>query len=296
MGLLEKHNAKNEIAVVVILEEFDVFTTTAYQRLLYSFLDMSQRDAVPVLLFGLSRRLDVLDLLEKRIRSRLSHIQLCPFGELSFEQYCDAIKEYMLITDRSMEARSDVKNWNASILKCMESQEVRSTLSKSFRSSKTIGCLSTFLDIAIRRATSSGGDLAGSLQFAYALMYNSAEVAYLEGLSVLELTVLLALANLEEAHRDDQRVNFKMLQKYLSAFIQKKCRHICQDKEQIKQAFERLRRLELIVCPSRTVDKGYAIAEYQPVVLQVEAQTLRHFLRQAPVPVPIRQWAECVDI
>ncbi|KFD52000.1 hypothetical protein M513_07132, partial [Trichuris suis] len=180
MGLLEKHNARNKAAIVVIMEEFDVFMTTTYQRLLYSFLDMSQRGVVPVLLFGLSRRLDVVDLLEKRIRSRLSHVHLCPFGELSFEKYCEAIKEYLLISEKTMKGSSIVKSWNESVLACMQCQEVRNTLAKVFRSSKTIGCLSTFLDIAIRRVSNSDGDLKEAFQFAYNLMYSSTEFAYLE--------------------------------------------------------------------------------------------------------------------
>ncbi|KHJ48935.1 hypothetical protein D918_00041 [Trichuris suis] len=314
MGLLEKHNARNKAAIVVIMEEFDVFMTTTYQRLLYSFLDMSQRGVVPVLLFGLSRRLasirasskalilvlassrDVVDLLEKRIRSRLSHVHLCPFGELSFEKYCEAIKEYLLISEKTMKGSSIVKSWNESVLACMQCQEVRNTLAKVFRSSKTIGCLSTFLDIAIRRVSNSDGDLKEAFQFAYNLMYSSTEFAYLEGLSVLELTILLGLANLEETQKDDQRINFKMLQKHLTAFIQKKCRYICQEKEQLTQAFERLRKLELIVSPGRTTDRDHMMTEFQPLVLQVEAHTLRRFLRQASVPVPVRQWAECIDI
>ncbi|CDW57808.1 Origin recognition complex subunit 4 [Trichuris trichiura] len=283
--LLEKHNAKNKAAIVVIIEEFDMLTTTTYQRLLYSFLDMSQRGVVPVLLFGLSRRMasihtsskalilvptgrtDVVDLLEKRIRSRLSHIQLCPFGELSFEKYCESVKEYLLIPENSKKASSIEKSWNRDVL-----------------------------DIAIRRVLNCDEGLTEAFQFAYNLLNGSTEFEYLEGLSVLELTILLGLANLEETQKDDQRINFKMLQKHVTAFIQKKCRYICQDKEQLTQAFQRLRKLELIVSPGRTTDKDHTMIEFQPLVLQVEAHTLRRFLRQASVPVPVRQWAECIDI
>ncbi|KAK6606321.1 origin recognition complex subunit [Botrytis cinerea] len=64
------HAAKS---VVFVLDEFDLFTTHSRQTLLYNLFDIAQARKAPIAVLGLTTRVDVVESLEKRVKSRFSH-------------------------------------------------------------------------------------------------------------------------------------------------------------------------------------------------------------------------------
>jgi origin recognition complex subunit 4 len=60
-------------SVVFILDEFDLFTTHPRQTLLYNLFDIAQATKAPIVVLGLTTRVDVVEALEKRVKSRFSH-------------------------------------------------------------------------------------------------------------------------------------------------------------------------------------------------------------------------------
>jgi origin recognition complex subunit 4 len=60
-------------SVIFILDEFDLFTSHARQALLYNLFDIAQSRKAPILVLGLTTRVDVVESLEKRVKSRFSH-------------------------------------------------------------------------------------------------------------------------------------------------------------------------------------------------------------------------------
>ena len=54
----------------MILEEFDLFTQHKNQTLLYNLFDITQASKAPLTVVGVTRRLDVMELFEKRVKSR----------------------------------------------------------------------------------------------------------------------------------------------------------------------------------------------------------------------------------
>lgn len=69
-------------SVIFILEEFDLFCEHANQTLIYNLFDISQSPQTPVCVIGLTRRYDVIELLEKRVKSRFSHRQIFLFNDM----------------------------------------------------------------------------------------------------------------------------------------------------------------------------------------------------------------------
>jgi origin recognition complex subunit 4 len=57
-------------SVVFILDEFDLFTTHSRQTLLYNLFDIAQARKAPIVVLGLTTRIDVVESLEKRVKSR----------------------------------------------------------------------------------------------------------------------------------------------------------------------------------------------------------------------------------
>lgn len=60
-------------SVIFVLDEFDLFTFHPRQTLLYNLFDIAQARKAPIAVIGCSARMDVVDCLEKRVKSRFSH-------------------------------------------------------------------------------------------------------------------------------------------------------------------------------------------------------------------------------
>jgi origin recognition complex subunit 4 len=97
--------AKQEgIPVVIVLEEFHEFAITKSgkqkqkQALLYNLFDMLQSASVMLCIIPITVYVDVFDLLEKRIRSRISHRKILFFSYTAPET-CSILREYL--TDNS---------------------------------------------------------------------------------------------------------------------------------------------------------------------------------------------------
>lgn len=73
--------------VVFIMDEFDLFTKNKTQLLLYTLLNTIQTARTPMCVIGATCRIDVLDLLEKRIKSRFSHRQIYILDDFDFDRY-----------------------------------------------------------------------------------------------------------------------------------------------------------------------------------------------------------------
>ena len=79
-------------SVVLVLDEFDLFAYHKNQSLLYNLFDIAQSKQNPLCVIGLTCRLDVVELLEKRVKSRYSHRTILTFPSYSFEEYVDIVR------------------------------------------------------------------------------------------------------------------------------------------------------------------------------------------------------------
>lgn len=68
-------------SAIFVLEEFDLFCGHANQTLIYNLFDVAQSAQAPICVIGLTRRYDVIELMEKRVKSRFSHRQIFLFDE-----------------------------------------------------------------------------------------------------------------------------------------------------------------------------------------------------------------------
>jgi len=73
-------------AVVMVLEEFEHFCFRSRQTLLYNLFDITQEVGVHLSIIGTSTKIDVMELLEKRIRSRFSMRHMHTFLPKTFDE------------------------------------------------------------------------------------------------------------------------------------------------------------------------------------------------------------------
>ncbi|KAI8923116.1 origin recognition complex subunit 4 C-terminus-domain-containing protein [Entophlyctis helioformis] len=99
-----KAGTHNSTPIIFILDEMDLFAQHAKQTLLYNLFDISQKNENPVAVIGLTCRLDAIELLEKRVKSRFSHRVLHLYPAKSFEEFCATLESMMTLNAQDMRA------------------------------------------------------------------------------------------------------------------------------------------------------------------------------------------------
>ncbi|KAK2841624.1 hypothetical protein FQN49_006074 [Arthroderma sp. PD_2] len=76
-------------SVIIVLDEFDLFSYHPRQTLLYNLFDIAQAKKAPVAVLGLTTKVDVTENLEKRVKSRFSHRYVFLPRPRSFAEFAD---------------------------------------------------------------------------------------------------------------------------------------------------------------------------------------------------------------
>lgn len=143
-SVLEKKSKPKSI--LFVLDEFDRFASSVHQNFLYNVLDKTtsnpnlneNQQNLSVFVIGISCRLvknlfrsnydeifdcierkyavfcfqDFVELLEKRVRSRLSQKQLLLFNNWTFDEYISFVKQFLKLPVDSQASKKFVKTWN----------------------------------------------------------------------------------------------------------------------------------------------------------------------------------------
>lgn len=128
---LLKSGDKSSLPVIFILDEFDLFAQHPKQALLYNLFDAAQSAQNPMAVIGLTCRLDTLELLEKRVKSRFSHRQIYLFPSTNFGQFIEIAKGTLTLPQ-------DYKSFNDSLEELFQNPTVNGILRHIFDISKDI--------------------------------------------------------------------------------------------------------------------------------------------------------------
>lgn len=100
-------------SVIFILDEFDLFASHPRQTLLYNLFDIAQSRKAPIAVLGITARIDVVESLEKRVKSRFSHRYVHLGLARNVPAYWEVCKEGLLASkDELSEQCSDLGNIN----------------------------------------------------------------------------------------------------------------------------------------------------------------------------------------
>lgn len=89
-------------SVVFIIDEFDLFATHARQTLLYNLFDIAQARKAPIAVVGLTTRIDVVESLEKRVKSRFSHRYVYMSLPKTLPAYWDVCKQGLSVDEEDL--------------------------------------------------------------------------------------------------------------------------------------------------------------------------------------------------
>ncbi|CAK6970846.1 origin recognition complex subunit 4 [Scomber scombrus] len=287
---LKKGDRSSSLPVLFILDEFDLFAHHKNQTLLYNLLDVSQSAQSPIAVVGITCRLDVLELLEKRVKSRFSHRQIHLLSSLAFEEYVERVRTQLSLPDDFPDGKF-AEDWNDSIKTLCEDKSVEDVLQRHFNSSKDFRSMQMLLMLCLSRVSVAKPAIKpADLLEASRLCFADAKANMLHGLSILELCLIIAMKHLNDVY-EGEPFNLQMVHNEFKKFLQRKSNSMYKfEQPVIMKAFEHLQQLELI----RPADSSAAKTqrEYQLMRLMVDNSQIMEAMQKYPqCPTDVKQWA-----
>ncbi|XP_072382654.1 origin recognition complex subunit 4 isoform X1 [Diabrotica undecimpunctata] len=288
----EKHTSKS---IIFILDEFDLFCFHHNQTLLYNLFDVSQSAQTPVCILGITCRLDVPVLLEKRVKSRFSHRQIFLVAgptdpNKALEYMLDRVRYYLVLPDkcRSDLSKSFKKNWNETIVeKLIKDKKFKQLIQRLVDIDVNE---STLKNILIKIIFNMKGPLTiNDFQEEINALEVDETLLILQDLSILELCLLIAMKHHAEIYQG-KAMNFEMILSRYNKFV--KCNSNIQNfpRSVIMKAFEHIQSLELISMISGGGSKTQK--EYRFFELLVMPTQISEAIKKNPeVPTEVVQWA-----
>ncbi|KAF4792471.1 Origin recognition complex subunit 4 [Turdus rufiventris] len=287
---LRKGNRTSSCPILFVLDEFDLFVHHKNQTLLYNLFDISQSAQTPVTVIGLTCRQDVLELLEKRVKSRFSHRQIYLMNSFNFTQYIKIFKKQLSLPAEFPD-ETFAQKWNNNAQHLSEDKAVQDVLRKLFQHSKELRSLHALLMLAVSAVTVQHPLLtAADLQEASRQHSTDSKANIVHGLSVLEICLIIAMKHLNEVY-DGEPFNFQMVYNEFQKFIQRKAHSMYNfEKPVVMKAFEHLLQLELVQPLERPAAR--AQREYLLMKLLLDSSQIMDALQVYPnCPTDVKQWA-----
>ncbi|KAK7748571.1 origin recognition complex subunit 4 [Cytospora paraplurivora] len=208
-------------SIVFIIDEFDLFATHARQTLLYNLFDVAQARKAPIAVLGLTNKIDVVESLEKRVKSRFSHRYAYLSLSKTLPAYWDVCRQGLIVDDEdaksegldtSLEGFTNFHEyWTKKIDTLYRSQPFKDHLEYHYFSTKSVPAFlnSCVLPLAGLSVTNLSLSFAPAASMGLTIDPPDSKLHLLESLSELDLSLLISAARLDiVAHTDT--VNFAM--------------------------------------------------------------------------------------
>lgn len=209
---LQDHTAKS---VIFIIDEFDLFASHPRQTLLYNLFDVAQSRNAPIAVLGLTTKIDVVESLEKRVKSRFGQrsVYLSPPRTFTaFQAICKAALvpqspssggtfahrlAHTTNTDTNIKTLL-LSAWSAYIDALFEQDPIFQTfLRRIYTLSKSIPTFLTAFLLPISLLSPSHPLPTGPSFTSTPLSTPDSKLSLLKGLSTLSLSLLIAAARLD---------------------------------------------------------------------------------------------------
>lgn len=216
LNILEQSVSTESMAVIFVVDEIDKFTDNK-QTLLYNLLDLAQTSQVPVCVVGVSTKITVRELFEKRVRSRFSQRIITLHKPLSVNQFWHSAKLPLLLSSSDIAELQDSsygQQWNDYIDDLFANSPVmRRLVHQLFYTTKNYKQFNTYCAHAIALISHEQPFPVDSDFIEYALV-QSAGAIQSAFLSLSTLEMLLAIAAARWIEKFNQNViNFNLAYK-----------------------------------------------------------------------------------
>ncbi|XP_066929285.1 origin recognition complex subunit 4-like [Clytia hemisphaerica] len=296
LDALKNDNGQSK-SVILVLDEFDLFAYHKNQSLLYNLFDIAQSKQNPLCVIGLTCRLDVVELLEKRVKSRYSHRAILTFPSYSFEEYVDIVSSFLKLSE-DFSCKKFRDRWNRNLDEnlsegsvCCEILLKQYNLQKDFQS--LIRLLTPVVyGISNKKPFISNTDFVE----AYTSLHIDSKTALLNGLSTLELSLLVAAKHVFN-RREGQPFNYEMVYNEYENFLKRRLSGMQNfNKAVAYKAYEHLISLELLKS-TETLSINSTSKEFKAMTLLLEPSQIKEIVYRYPeCPTELRQWADSMFV
>jgi len=201
--------------VVVILDAFDCFALHGRQALLYCLLDTAQSCRVGegnngIAVIGVTSRVDTINLLEKRVKSRFSGRMFRTAGMSRWTDWASLTRRTFMAPIESEHAKEWSELWETSIDRFLNDRKVINALQETFALSKDLRVLVRILTTAVL-GLSPGSPFPSSRQLdaSVAIQRFPVHFSYLSKLSYPSICLLIAAIHSQTSGHDT--FTFEML-------------------------------------------------------------------------------------
>jgi origin recognition complex subunit 4 len=211
---------KTAMAVVFILDEFDQFAIHPRQTLLYNLFDIAQAKKAPIAVIGLTCRVNIVDRLEKRVKSRFSHRTVHLKLPSTLEEFWAVVRQGLIVdpldpttTTANGTTEEYFSEWNSYIDTILRpSPQFTNLLTSTYTISKTPVPIFNALLIPFSNITPSDPFPASESLENSTPSFKAPHptLSLLPSLSDLQLSLLIAAARLEVL-ADTDAVTFEMV-------------------------------------------------------------------------------------
>ncbi|KAJ1732484.1 origin recognition complex subunit 4 [Coemansia biformis] len=225
LGLLRSAGAEGAPMppVVFVLEEFDLLAQHPKQSLLYTLFDIAQSQQTPIAVLGVTARIDVMDLLEKRVKSRFSHRQIHVHPTPSLAAFTQVARAALCIDvardcgDCAVSA-GFVRQFNAGVDEVLAAGPVARHIEGIFEFGKDVRQLLRMF-VAAAAGISPAEPLLqlARVQASIARDAGSAKARILGSISLLELCLIVAMRSLVQG--GSAKYNFEMVYNEYKTFM-----------------------------------------------------------------------------
>ncbi|XP_049290535.1 origin recognition complex subunit 4 isoform X2 [Anopheles funestus] len=324
---LKAGDRKKSKSVIFLLEEFDLFCSHHNQTLLYNLFDVAQSAQAPICVLGITARLDVVELLEKRVKSRFSHRQifLLP-NEDDFDGRLELFESLLklpteqelrkfdaehpsipdealnneeftllrnLFNPRQFSFESKwVTQWNRQIDKLVKNDNVQTVLRRMYEYDVLEGPFRTLLFELVDELDEEHPSITvESIQQLGENYESDDKVKLLSGLSVLEMCLIIAMKHHSEIY-DREPFNFEMILTRFAKWANSSSSMKGIERPVVLKAFEHLKQLEFIALATggslSKVQKEYQIHR----LLLTHGQIHQAVQRTQLLPTEVSQWEQ----
>lgn len=317
---------ENTKSLIFIIEEFDLFCAHHNQTLLYNLFDVAQSAQTPICVLGVTCRLDVVELLEKRVKSRFSHRQIFLLPDNNnFEGRMELFKELLKLpatkdlknyvennpplpsevlencklvflrrlfdpTEFSF-TQDYIKQWNNNIDILALNKKVQKIIEFLYDYEGNISSFKRFLSELVSELDSKHQFLKAEniIDKAERELFEESKVLLICGLSVLEICLLISIKHHCEIY-DNDPFNFEIILSRYLKFANKSSTMQGLDREVVLKGFENLKFLEFIVAIGA---EGKVQKEYQMHKMLLQStQVEKAIVKYQNLPTEVGQWSK----
>jgi origin recognition complex subunit 4 len=284
---------KNAQQLIFIIENFDLFCSHHNQQLLYGLFDVAQSAQTPVCVLGVSSRDDVIELLEKRVKSRFSHRQIFidPDSD-NFDQYLNNFQQMLMISNSMFNSNISSK-WNKQVKSLAKDEKLSRSLKQYFQIDSSYSSLKLLIFHVMSSLSDDSSHIVITaddiVKHVHELIVVNDKVHLVTDLSVLELCLLISIKHHCDIY-DNDPFNFEIIFNRLNKFSAKSNSMHNITREVVLKSFENLKLQEMI---TPVGVEGKVQKEYQMYRLQLFADQIENAVKcYQNLPTEVDQWSK----